>query len=90
MGIYGVTIILAVPFLLLRRLLDGDPFFPPAKYRSYTIINQRLFLELYDADQLPKAPIEELTGEGGSRDPQVHLIARAGLNTTLGTCLRLA
>ncbi|KAG0635925.1 hypothetical protein HOY80DRAFT_892204 [Tuber brumale] len=62
LGIYGVTIALAVSFLLLRRFLSGDPFFPPADYRSYNIVNRKLFLELYDADELPKAPIEELRG----------------------------
>ncbi|RPA89809.1 hypothetical protein L873DRAFT_1831877 [Choiromyces venosus 120613-1] len=62
LGIYGATIVLAVSFLLLRRFLSGDPFFPPADYRSYNVVNRKLFLEFYDADELPKAPIEELRG----------------------------
>ena len=59
---------MATSFLLLQRFLSGDPFFPPAEYRSYNIVNRKLFLELYEADQLPKAPIEELKGEGGSKE----------------------
>ncbi|PWW78291.1 P-loop containing nucleoside triphosphate hydrolase protein [Tuber magnatum] len=62
LNIYGVAIFLAVSFLLLQRFLSGDPFFLPADYRSYNVVNRRLFLELYDADELPKAPIEELRG----------------------------
>ena len=70
LAIYGAAIALGILILLFRRFFSGIPFFVPANYRSFTIVNKSDFVELYGPDALPKAPIEELKGGSLCTDPR--------------------
>lgn len=61
--IYGVAIVAPLLFLLLQRFTTGIPFLPHKDCCSYTVVNKKGFLSIYDQDELPsRTPIEELSG----------------------------
>jgi hypothetical protein len=89
-GIYGAAIALAILFLLFQRFLSSIPFYAPANYRSFAIVNQSDFVELYGPEVLPKSPIEELKGESLYNPASIHALVEPNADLCLGARLKLA